>query len=312
MKVLIADDSPTFRRLLGRQLSRQGFEIVEAKDGISALAILQQEDAPQLLVLDWEMPGLDGIALCRQIKAQQQPGAFRYIILLTARTNSGDIVEGLRSGADDYLTKPFDPEELYARVLVGKRNIALHAELEAVRRRLWVQETRDPLTGLLNRRALIEEVEAACGQRRELSMIMVDIDHFKSFNDQWGHRAGDEVLVAVAKSLQEFAGEGSIVGRFGGEEFVVALPGTSVHAASTIAECMCVAISCSPVLVQNRIMSVTASLGVAAGRGTYDEILARADRALYRAKDSGRNQIAVDGFDVIRREAQIIPMARAV
>lgn len=298
MRILLADDSPTFRQVLARRLTSWGFDVVEAADGEAAWGVFQEENPPQLVILDWEMPGLDGVDLCSRIKASQS-GRFTYVILLTSRSCSGDLVHGLRSGADDYLTKPVNQQELEARVLVGRRNVALHAELELVRRRLQEQATRDPLTGMLNRRGFVDFLEQEIGAAGAMSLVMLDVDHFKAVNDRWGHQAGDDVLAGVAERIREALPERARAGRYGGEEFIIGLPGATCEEAAETAERIRQAIAARTFATSAGPVRVTASLGFySTERGSCVDssaLLHVADEALYRAKGSGRNCVVQAG-----------------
>jgi len=203
MKVLIVDDDPVSRRLLQVTLGNSGYETVMAVDGAEALHALEQQDCPRLVVLDWIMPHLDGVEVCRAVRKRAiEP--YLYIILLTVKGQQKEIVEGLEAGADDYVTKPFDLLELKARLRAGRRILELQEQLIASREQLRFEATHDAQTGLLNHEAILEtlrkEVLRAQRERTPLGVIMVDIDHFKSVNDRYGHMAGDLVLREVSSS----------------------------------------------------------------------------------------------------------------
>jgi diguanylate cyclase (GGDEF)-like protein len=296
MRVLIADDDTTSRRLLANMLAGWGYEVVTAADGAEAWDLLQQPNAPFLAILDWMMPGLTGPAVCRDLR-QLRKEPYTYVLLLTARTNKEDVIEGMNSGVDDYVTKPFDAQELKVRLRAGRRILDLQAELVAAREALREQATRDPLTCVWNRYAIFDtlnrEINRSVRENTSLSLIMADLDHFKQVNDSHGHLAGDTVLREAARRMQSCVRPYDYVGRYGGEEFLVVLPGTSSSQAFQLAERLRRALASAPFAVGNLAIPVTASFGVSgieAGEDAEPEKLIRtADEALYRAKESGRN-----------------------
>ena len=296
MKVLIADDDPVSRRLLQVTLSNSGYETVQAVDGADALRALEQKDSPRLVVLDWIMPSLDGVEVCRAIRKRAlEP--YLYIILLTVKGDQKEIVEGLEAGADDYITKPFDLLELKARLRAGQRILELQDQLIASREQLRFEATHDTQTGLLNHATILEtlrvEVLRAHREGTPLGVIMVDLDHFKAINDHHGHMAGDTVLREVAVRLQTSMRPYDSVGRYGGEEFLVVAPGCSLEKAAALAERLRRSIGDDPVHCPTGPISVTASLGVSSAREASgpDQILATTDEALYKAKIQGRNRV---------------------
>jgi two-component system chemotaxis response regulator CheY len=299
MKVLVAEDDELLRQMLRGGLARAGYQLVTAPDGLAAWEMLQR-DHVRMLILDWMMPGLDGPGLVRRIRAAGWPG-YTYIILVTARTESKDVVEGLNAGADDYLTKPFREEELLARMGVGRRILDLEARLSDSLAREAAIANMDSLTGLPNRRALYErartELSRATREKRSLGIIMMDLDHFKEINDRFGHGVGDEALRCVASVLQKNVRDYDFVGRWGGEEFLAILPGASLSQACLVAER--IRTSVENVRLGARGLegvALRASLGVACnvlGSVTrdLDELLEAADDVLYRAKEEGRNRV---------------------
>lgn len=301
MKILVAEDDRVSGRILENYLVKWGYETVLVTDGQEAWQVLQQHDAPRLAILDWMMPGLDGTSICREVrKANFQP--YIYLILLTARGYKHDIIEGLESGADEYLTKPFDPYELKARLRSGARIVELQDSLIKAREDLREQAMHDPLTNLLNRRAtldfLLSEMSRSAREHNPLSVMMVDIDHFKSVNDGFGHPAGDEVLCEVARRLRASARTYDLVGRFGGEEFLIVAPACCNAAGLIQAERLREVVCSEPITHKDISITVTISVGVATtldpNRQDVEALLAAADQALYRAKAAGRNRVEGD------------------
>ncbi len=318
MIVLIADDEAVSRRMLVRMLTKSGYEVIEASDGEEAWRILERPDAPRLAILDWMMPGMTGPALCRRLRdLKREP--YTYVLLLTARTDKQDVVDGMEAGADDYVTKPFDAAELEVRLRAGRRILDLEADLMKAREALREQATHDPLTGLWNRYALLEtlsrEQSRASREGTPLSVIMIDLDHFKQVNDTYGHQAGDAVLREAARRMQTGIRTYDQVGRYGGEEFLIVLPGTSEANAAHLAERLRGAIAAQPVTAERGLrIAVTASLGVAAVEppeaSDPASLIRRADEALYRAKENGRNR--VERADAESRPTGLGTLAAAV
>jgi len=296
VRILIADDDVTSRLVLAGVLRKYGHEVLATTDGAEAWEVMQRPDAPRLAVLDWMMPGLAGVEVCRRVRAlaSDQPP---YLIILTSRGEKADIVAGLEAGADDYLAKPFDPGELRARVEVGRRMVELQARLAEARDALAHEAMHDPLTGALNRRAFAEVLSRAlAGERRHprgLAVGICDIDQFKKINDAHGHGAGDEVLCGLVSRMGANLRGHDVLGRHGGDEFVV----LTEHAADADAliphERVRAAVADSPIPTSAGPVSVTLSFGVKIWRAGESEaqLLAAADAALYRAKDGGRNRV---------------------
>jgi two-component system, cell cycle response regulator len=299
MRILIADDDFTSRTVLTGLLKKSGHEAVVTVNGMEAWMAMQRPDAPRLAILDWMMPEMDGLEVVRQIRTMQidRPP---YLIILTSRDEEENIIAGLDAGANDYLAKPFNPGELIARVEAGRRMIEMQDSLIESRDILTLQATHDPLTGMLNRRAIFEHLhkELIRSQRQEngLAIGMCDIDHFKQINDTYGHQTGDDVLCALAQILKESIRDYDCVGRMGGEEFVVVAPMKAGVDCSSLFERLCRRVAESSITTRSGRLSVTVSIGVACaavGR-TEDEILAAADSALYRAKAQGRNRVVYE------------------
>ena len=295
-RILIAEDDAISRRLLQASLTSWGYEVEMAKDGEEALRALLRPQAPQLAILDWEMPGLSGPEVCYRARARSD-AAYCYLLLLTGRDGRTDLVDGLGAGADDYVTKPFDPGELQARLRTGERILALQTQLLEAQEALRLQATRDSLTGLYNRGAVMdrldEEVSRAERESSDLSVLLLDADHFKRVNDRYGHQAGDDTLREIATRLGGILRPYDSLGRYGGEELIAVLPGCDAAGALEVAERMRSAVASEPVATRAGPIPVTVSIGSASwtGRGSGETLIERADEALYRAKGAGRNRV---------------------
>lgn len=297
MKLLIADDDVTSRTILNAVTRQWGYQPVVAEDGEAAWQILQEEDPPRLLLLDWMMPRLDGLQLCKRIR-QQETSDPPFIILLTARTGTEDIVAALEAEANDHIAKPFDNEELQARLRVGKRMLDLQAELNSTKEALFIQATRDTLTGLPNRGAVMEaldrEMARARRQRQILSIGLCDIDHFKRVNDQHGHLAGDAILRDVAQRISNTLRPYDHVGRYGGEEFLLVFTADENKVLDPF-ERIRHAVGDTPIAIDDKSLCITLSCGVALFAppdygSDANAMIGAADDALYQAKNAGRNR----------------------
>ncbi len=300
MKVLIADDDRVSRHLLETLLLKCGYEVVVAGDGVEAWQKLQEENAPRLAILDWVMPGMDGLEVCREArKRPAQP--YAYLLLLTAKSQKGDIIEGLEAGADDYLIKPFDAQELKARLRVGRRILDLQEELISAREALRFEAVHDPLTGLLNRGAILDTLqrELARAEREGISVgvALADLDHFKRVNDTHGHLVGDAVLRETVRRMRALVRPYDAIGRYGGEEFLIIVPGCNVAGARSQAERLRAGLSREPFEMPTGTLHLTLSLGVVASTPfsveDADSLIRAADAALYCAKAAGRNRVEV-------------------
>lgn len=302
MRILIAEDDRVSNRMLAVNLERWGHEVVATMDGAEALEKLRAPDAPRLLIIDWMMPEMDGLQLCKALR-DDQSGLFRYVIMLTSRTDTSDAVAALDSGADDYLTKPYDMAELRARVSVGVRIIDLQMKLEEANRKLAHTARTDELTQTLNRKAIMEclSEELARNERRQegLVVLMCDIDYFKRVNDTYGHVCGDRVLREVADRLRSACRAYDHVGRYGGEEFLTVLGGPPPDAVEIIGDRFLSRVNSTPVGTDFGAIEVTASFGIIwvppVARTTADAVLQAVDALLYEAKSRGRNRYVIAG-----------------
>jgi diguanylate cyclase (GGDEF)-like protein len=273
--------------------------VVVAADGTEAWQILSGEQAPSLAVLDWMMPGYTGPELCGLVR-RRAAEPYTYILLLTSRNEKDDVVEGMDSGADDYITKPFDKHELKVRLRAGTRIVDLQEQLVAAREALRVQATRDYLTQLWNRSSILEilQRELARSEREgsPVGVVVADLDHFKSINDTYGHFAGDIALQECARRMRESVRTYDAIGRYGGEEFLIVLPGIGEEDVRLHAERMRRSIRSTVVPTPEAKLNVTCSFGCASGIGgstTAEALIRAADDALYRAKRGGRDKVVL-------------------
>jgi two-component system cell cycle response regulator len=296
-KVLIADDDRVSCKLLGSLLTKWGYQTCTVDNGDDALRELTKPDGPQLAILDWMMPGLDGVQVIKQLRAGHRK-SYTYALLLTSRERSDDLVEGLDAGADDYLTKPFDAQELRARLRIGGRIVELERRLLSALEDADYQATHDFLSGIYNRAAitgLLKREASRCKRSSEpMSVMMVDIDHFKSINDTYGHPAGDEVIKQVTLRISSVLRTYDAVGRFGGEEFLVLTPNCALGEAMAVAERLRLRVATDKVTVGELAIPVSVSIGVSAIREDIADVnvaVDTADLSLYAAKKNGRNRV---------------------
>ncbi|MGD8450611.1 MAG: diguanylate cyclase [Phycisphaerae bacterium] len=312
-RILVAEDDPATLALLRRQLERAGYTVIACADGKEALAALTNE-GPEIVVADWLMPEMTGIELCRAVAELRASQVVRslHFILLTAHGDKEKVVEGLEAGADDFLKKPYDLQELLARIRAGERILTLqnelyerqlelgksNAELAVLNSKLTRLANYDSLTELPNRRYTIERFREAWDlarrHGRQLSCIMLDIDHFKRVNDTYGHHSGDLVLQEVARRIRDACRRYDFCGRFGGEEFLVVNAEEGITGATALAERIRTAVEGKEIAVEQNSVRVTISLGAASMRpeqSELDALIGEADGALYAAKGHGRNQV---------------------
>ena len=289
MRILIAEDDASTRTMLECLTKKWGYTVVSVSEGTEALRLLEAEDGPNLALMDWLMPELEGPEICRRLRSSRsEKDPYRYVILLTVKGEQEHVVRGLEAGADDYVVKPFDPQELKVRLDVGRRIVELQEMLR-------YNAHHDVLTGLFNRRAGLERLKEECARsRREktfLSVAVLDLDHFKEINDTYGHEGGDEVLRETAQRLRGLVRSYDVVARLGGEEFLLLFPGTPWKVAEEVCERIRGQFESEAFLSEK--VFVTVSIGIADFCGDEDErtLLRRADAALYEAKNGGRNLV---------------------
>jgi diguanylate cyclase (GGDEF)-like protein len=298
MKILLADDEPIARTMLEHWLKGWGYQVTCVRDGEAALNAFKADPELRLAIIDWVMPKMDGTDVCRALRSGPQE-SYVYVVLLTARDRKDDIVRGLDAGADDYLVKPCNPLELEVRLRTGRRLIELQQQLVRAREALRFEAMHDALTGLLNRRALLSlldnEMARADRTGSPISVIMGDLDRFKTINDCYGHAAGDSVLREAAQRMKTGVRAYDSVGRIGGEEFMLVLPDCTSRIGVIIADRLRELVSAAPIATHAGDVPVTTSLGVASSdqvpRPRAEELIRAADAALYRAKHAGRNRV---------------------
>jgi diguanylate cyclase (GGDEF)-like protein len=296
-RILIGEDDALSRRLLEAFPLQWGYDVVTATNGVEALRILEEPNAPRLAVLDWIMPGLEGPEVCQQLR-KDPVRPYTYVLLLTSRTHKKDILKGLDSGADDYLTKPFNAQELRARLHVGQRILNLQQNLIVAREELFFRATHDSLTGISNRGVALDALHREhTRQTREggsFGIILADLDHFKYINDQYGHICGDAVLKEASRRMLSCCRAYDMVGRYGGEEFLIVAPASDAAGLLSFAERMRKALEGAPFPTEGKAIDVTGSFGIAVStkddRPEPQELLRLADDALYLAKARGRNR----------------------
>lgn len=297
--LLVVDDSPVYRKLVEQVLESEPFRMHFARNGREALQMIE-EYSPSIVLTDWMMPDFSGLELCKKIRADASR-PYTYVILMTSNTEEGNVVKGLQAGADDYLTKPFDPGEMLARIGVGRRIIDLNRELAAKSQKLEEAARTDPLTGLPNRRAIEEwtfkQLRGAARHGFPLWVVIGDIDSFKTINDSFGHDAGDIVIKTFAEMLKRCTRASDICGRLGGDEFLLVVTHVEPEQIEVTVNRFREQFAALSFPFQGRSASVTASFGVAGCSGKelpeFGTLVRKADQMLYEAKRAGRNAFRI-------------------
>jgi two-component system, cell cycle response regulator len=292
MHILVVEDSAIDRHKISRYLGDWDMAFQCVEDGAEAWDLLQKPEAADLVLLDWMLPGIDGIELCHKIREMGTDRKYIYTIMLTAKDKKQNLMTAMSAGADDYLAKPVDPVELKARILVAQRILELQQSLRFA-------ASHDSLTKLLSRAEVLAGLERELGRgqrnKQPVAVILADIDHFKAINDSLGHAAGDEALREVGRKLKSNLRQYDLAGRYGGEEFLIVLPNCNLASAANRAEKLRRSISENPIRTQWGRISMSVSFGVTAAEADSEvsdkELLQQADQALYRAKELGRNRI---------------------
>ncbi|CAN5601720.1 diguanylate cyclase [soil metagenome] len=282
-----------------RLLQKSGYEVTTVDNGQEAAQILSKASGPRMALIDWMMPGLDGPGVCRAVR-ERHDESYVYMVLLTSKQSSGDAVQGLEAGADDYLTKPCHPAELRARLHTGRRILQLEDKLVDAREKMRFKATHDSLTLLWDRGGILSLLQSELGRASRdhspVSLLLCDVDHFKRVNDTYGHQVGDEVLQEVSKRLQDAVRSHDAVGRYGGEEFLIVMGATGAMELQERAEQIRSAVSCLPFLTAYGMLTVSISIGAITIEDwnksvPVEPILKRVDDALYRAKAAGRDRV---------------------
>jgi two-component system cell cycle response regulator len=299
MSILVAEDNAVIQIVLREMLTHWGYEVILAPDGEDAWNRLRSLSAPRLAIVDWMMPRMQGPELCRRLRAETRE-PYTYVLMLTSRSETSDIVEGLDAGADDYLTKPFHAQELFARVRAGARMVRMHEQLLAAREELRERACTDDLTRLPNRFSILETLDGALSQAdrqgEPLSVVLVDVDRFRQINDSFGHLAGDLVLRECGGRIRAAAPVEATAGRYGGEEFLVVLPGIGRASAVEAGDRILAAIAAETFHAGAASFPVTCSAGVAGRDIPYSadaaSLLRAADEALQSARAERRERLA--------------------
>jgi diguanylate cyclase (GGDEF)-like protein len=310
--VLVVEDQPVSRLRLVKTLTKAGYEVVAVENGRQAIETIEKRYFP-LVLTDWMMPEMDGLELCRWIRSRPSQG-YVFVVLLTARDNKSDMIEGLEAGADDYLIKPFITAELFARLKTGRRFLEQERSLQLACEAIRSLSKTDPLTGCYNRGYLNERLPQEIYRARRfghcLSLVICDIDHFKRVNDTYGHPVGDQVLIAFVSWIQgSIRNQVDWLARYGGEEFVMILPETDLAGAACMAQRLLKAVSGQDIQVGAERIRITASMGVT-GFGAHtpealispENLIRQADQSLYLSKKQGRNRVSVKPLEPVNRE----------
>jgi len=298
-QVLVVDDSPVYRKLVQQVLSTECYSLLFAANGSEAMNLYRQH-SPSIVITDWVLPDFSGLELCKQIRLDPSR-PYTYIVFMTSNTEKGNVVKGLQAGADDYLTKPFDPSEMLARVGVGRRIIDLNREVAAKTLMLEEAARTDPLTGLPNRRAIEEwtakQLRGATRHNFPLWVVLGDLDNFKAINDNLGHDAGDIVLKIFADVLRKNTRASDVCGRLGGDEFVMVFTHVEADYIESTVNRFREQFAALSFPLQGQSVQVTASFGIAGIQDQktcdFSTLLRKADQTLYEAKRAGRNLVRV-------------------
>jgi len=306
MKILLVEDSDLERQRIGGYLADWGLEFLAVGSGTEAVQLLDGPEPPNLALLDWMLPGLDGIEVCRRIRTKGTTVPYIYTVMLTAKNRKQDLLLAMEAGADDYLAKPVDPSELRARIMAGKRILELQQSLRFA-------ATHDFLTNLLNRSEILATLEREFSRSgrdgKPATIIVADIDHFKRINDTLGHAAGDEVLKEVARRLKADLRAYDVVGRYGGEEFLIILPGCELSVGARRADEIRNLVAKEPIFTPFGSTFATVSMGVTVTSPCRDhsvsDLIHEADTSMYAAKKNGRNRVEL--FSARARRASAGP-----
>lgn len=300
IQILIAEDDLISRMMLSSAIKKWGYEPVAVDNGKSALEILTGASPPLLAILDWVMPEMDGIEVVHILRRSKEENPT-YIIMLTTKSEKEDVVAGLEAGADDYIRKPFDTDELWARIRVGLRTATLQKELMETQKALEYEAIHDPLTGCLNRRGILErlneELERSQRTGEQFCVAMCDLDYFKKVNDTYGHQTGDDVLKGVVQIIRSQLRPYDQIGRLGGEEFLIIIPNITVsYAYNTLAR-LNKTVQDTEIFTCTGKIKITISIGgiMINEKTSIDNIIKQVDIELYTAKERGRNQVCFYG-----------------
>ncbi|MCE5284185.1 MAG: response regulator [Deltaproteobacteria bacterium] len=298
MKVLIAEDDPINSRLLKTLLFKWGYDIVTVSDGLEAWKIVQQENGPQMAIMDWGMPGLDGLEVCRRLREFERSGdRYTYVIMLTGRSDKEDLVTGIDAGADEYITKPFDTKELQARLHTGKRIIELHGALRAANKKLLFMSRLDSLTGALSRNAILDDLDLAfyrsTREKKPLCVVLVDVDHLKQINERYGRQAGDYVLQDCVRTISGCLRRTDSFGRLGSDRFLVILPGVDNRTGMIVCERIRNAVRGKAFQCGDQILPVTVSQSLALwdGKINIETLITLVENTHLATKPHGTNRL---------------------
>lgn len=300
MKILIAEDDQISSKILEKNLTDWGYQAVLARSGEEAWDSLRDPDL-RMAILDWMMPGMDGIEICRKIRRRKKY-KYTYIILLSAKDRRQDIIAGLSSGADDYMTKPVNFLELKARLQTGRRIVDLEDKLLLIQNQLKDLASRDSLTKLWNRDEIIkflrEELERGQREQKPTGVIMLDVDFFKKINDFYGHHIGDKAILFIVSRLKKKVRKSDKIGRYGGDELIIILPNCGSHEITVVAERLRAAVAQRGIKTEADTIPVTISVGCASSDRsplpTAERLIKLSDEALLKAKKRGRNCVYAD------------------